>query len=760
MPTQGFIQGLGAKFADLVTGRKDNVAEKTPKPQPMHPELLSGTAEDNIKKHLLKYYQESSYEKIPLARKWTRNSLLYQGYQDMEWSGASRSFETDSDDYADYAFPNNHFRSRIIYGVSMYLKNPPKFSFAPTADDPESQAIAQAAEKALPVIQKNINYESMRMWEALHLRLYGNAFRYSYYSLDPRYGTITVPVMGAAEKPFTDPDTGESHVAQVPQVQSIVEFPRGQEVTDVVHPLEVYIRGTAFDLHDAPYVLRARLVDKKRLQASFPNQILGGTGRFSDDLAINYKALLSELSGDTVNPVAWYSNAAKDDGVVLVQGWIRPAMYFDDPELSKKFPDGLYAAMCGNTLLETRNESLDDHWTHVPYKAVPGRFWGDGDDDLVPKQLQLNTMDQLIAKNIAYNSVPQTWISNGNVDKDSISNDPGEVNVVNNVGGRDIRQAVYITEGHNLAQEVYSWRNLIQDDMAFHSNTGGSAIGQHQPGVDTLGGQQMMAQASEENQSPMYVTYKEMNESWIKQMLKIAAENWLDDRIAAVQGMNGQWEWTKLKGASLDPDRVIISARILPVDYGQQQSFAQAVATGVLNPQDPRVVHKAMELYDLPMELDKYNMDSKAQWKEIDRMKLGNPVPIRPFIDDDSIHADICRTWLNSDEAEKEDPAIYHLVYQHMMQHLQHAMMMQSMMAQDANTAQNGGQPGQPTANGKPPVQQPPMSNKPPSQNKGQEPGHNKTTRAMKGQAAKPKTSQPSSGNQHGKRRGGRQSRG
>jgi len=738
-----FLSGIGADMRELVRGKRpDQLRDKADRPD-RDILALDGTVQHRIRKMVQRYYNESAYEKIPLARKWTRNSLLYQGYHDLEWSLASSSWETATEEFIDFAFPNNYFRSQILYGVSMYIKSPPKFSFGPTATDYESQAIAQATMKALPVIQKNVNYEVMRAWEALFLRLYGNAFRYSYYSLDARYGTITVPVYDAVPQEMEDPETGETHLIPVPQVVGEVLYPRGQEVTDVVHPLEVYVRSNSINLQDTPFLVRARLVDKKRLQASFQDMKLGGgSGRYTDDLSINYKEMLSELSGDSINPVAWYSQASKDEGTIFIQAWIRPAMYWDDKELLRRFPHGMYAAVNGDTLLETRDESLDDHWVHMLYKMVPGRFWGDGEDDLVPKQLQLNTTEQLITKNIAYNSVPQTWVKDQTVNKDRITNDPGEVNVVKNIQGQKIKDSIMVTPGQNLSQETYAWRGFIKEDMEFHSNTPGSAIGRHQPGVDTLGGQQMFAASAESNLSPMQVLYKQANEEWARQVIRLAAMNWIDERVSAVEGMNGQWEFTKLKRAALDPDRVIINARILPVDFAQQQAFTQAIAVGALNPQDPRVANKALELYNLPIELNAYSMDAKVQWKEIDRMKMGNPVPIRPFIDANPTHIEICRIWLNSDEAEQEDPQIYQLVYTHMLEHVKLEMQIQSMMAKQAGqlSKDSGENPGEQKANTKP---------------KGSPPDRAaRKKRAIKGQAAKPKTSQPSSGNQY--RRGKR----
>ncbi len=723
------ISGIGRTMRDVVGGYKAPVKSKDsppPKPAALTPDKVKA-----VRDLVLKYYREGSYEKLPLARKWMRNSLMYQGYQDLEWNDTSQAYSASMDAYEDMGFPNNYYRSTIDYGVALYLKTPPVVNFSPTAEDPESHFICDASKKALPIIMKNVSYDKMRALEAKHQRLYGNSFRYAYFSVDPRFGYVTYPVMGEPqETPIDQDENGQPVTAMIPQQIATVQFPRGQEMSEIVHPLEINVRSSASQeaggLRATPYLVRARIVDGRQLQAQNPKlNIKAGQGRYTEDLAINYKESMSEMMGDSVDPVAWYASAVKSEGVLLLQAWLRPSLYWDDPVMQKMFPSGIYAEICGESVLCTRDESLDDHWTHMPYKIIPGRFWGDGDDDLVPQQLHLNTTDQMVDKNIAYNAVPRTCVIKGATDKDKWENDPAAIQEINPMGGKTVRDLVETLPGQPLSQEVYMRRGQILQDFQYHSQVFGSAIGLHQEGVNTMGGQEQFAARTEANLTPIMLVYKDSNEQWVHQMLKIAAENWLDERVNAVMGLNGRYEFSKLRGAMLDPDRVIVEARIIPTDYADQQNFVQAVAAGVLDATDPRVRRKGLDYFGMSSELDQYAMDSKVQWKEIEKMKQGETVPARPFVDNHNAHIDVIRVYLNSDEGMDLDPQLQQIIYTHMLQHVQAQFMEQQMLMGIANAATQNAPGGGQGA---------PMSD---------------TGKALKGQAAAPNQPQPSDGNQN-----------
>jgi hypothetical protein len=298
--------------------------------------------------------------------------------------------------------------------------------------------------------------------------------------------------------------------------------------------------------------------------------------------------------------------------------------------------------------------------------------------------------------------------------------------------------------------------------MYFHSRVSPSAVGLHQPGVNTFGGQESMASKSDSSLLPNLILWKTADELWARQVLKLASQNWLDERVHSVMGLNGKWEFNKLKGDALDLDKIRIVTRVLPIDPSQQDAMAQAVAAGALDPQDPRVKRKMMELFHLPIEMDSLYTDQKVQWKEIETMKQTGqqiqPVMIR---DNDMVHIDICRNYLNSDEAS-DNPQMAQIVLQHAQLHIINMARQAQMQAvvqgagQAAAQATGAGpQPGQ-EQGGQLQGKQPEGQKKPGDQS-GKHGGQSPTNpitrqqRAQKGQAARPK-GQPSSGNQYHQR--------
>ncbi|HVH71278.1 MAG TPA: hypothetical protein VNB49_09240, partial [Candidatus Dormibacteraeota bacterium] len=689
------------------------------------------------------------------------------------------------------AFPNNYYRSLVELGVKAYVKNAPIIEPVPSNDDADAQAAAKAARTALEIIKRTVKYDYIRVLEAQNLRVMGNSFRFNYYSRDPRYGYITSPVFEDSDVVMSPPGSVcpacgpmEGQFSQCPACQQpitqhtpavvsrlpfqtgSVRYAKGELVTEIVNPLEVYLRSSSYDLSHAPFIIRNRVVDRLGLQSAHPDIQLaprgdeGGGEAYSTggDLGLIYLQSLADLPGDPTQYAAWYERASAAAKALLIEAWLRPSTYFFDKELIKRFPDGLYIRKTGDTLLTAENDRIEDHWTHFIYKPVPGRIWGDGDDDLIPPQLKLDETDRLIARNQGYNSAPLLVIDSQRIDKNEVLNDPSTI-IEAKSAGRPISDSFSQIKSAPLSQETWQWRAAHLSDMQFHSKVAPAAAGQHEPGVNTFGGQESMAAKSDDSLLPNLMLWKSSDEEWARQVLKLASENWLDERVHAIQGINGRWEFEKLKGAALDLDKFTIVSRVLPIDPAQQDAFSQAVASGALDPQDPRVKRKMMELFHLPLELDSFYDDAKVQWKEIEQMKQGLPVMPIMIRDNDTVHIDICRVWMNSDEGMQalaaKDP-LFMKVLQHAQAHIVNMFrqgQMQSVVQSGAAMAEQ-----QPQSSGQGPNAGPSKSGGGGGGDKqrkgGQVPAsaQKREQRAQKGGIAKP-TGQPSSGNQYHRQR-------
>lgn len=766
----GAMQGLLGGLRGMFAGNSKPITDKqTRDPKKAFTEYPIGRSKpERIKWLVDRFYYESQFEKIQLHRKWFRNFLFYCGYHDSMLSDSGISFDAAGVNSAEYSYASNYYRSYIRYGAAMYVQTAPEFVAQPSSSDPESQGVAEAARATLDIEKENIGYDRIRAIEATNLRIYGNSFRYCYYSVDPRYGFSTSPVYEDVEVQL---DAGNWHCPQcgmqgeghadvcpncgpsaqtpvqntppqtttAPKMAGKVAYPKGQECCEVVSPFEVYVRSSVKALWQAPYLERVRMVDKWGLQATFPKAEFGGdvsTGDSSavgEDIGLVYQQAMPDIPSDPTQAPGWYERATTSSKVALIEAWIRPSMFFHDKELREAFPDGMYAAKAGDVLLTTRNESMDDHWTHFEHIHIDQRFWADGDDDLIPEQMLYDAVDRMLMRHVDFNTMPILIINGQSIDKNNVLNDAAVILEAKNLGGKSVDGAAKWLPGGQISPDVFKWRETRLQNMEFHSGVFGSAIGQHQPGVNSFGGQEAMASRAMSNLGPLQLMYKEANELWAVQMLKLAARNWLDDRVQATMGVNGQWEFKKLRGELLDLDRVRIQARIIPFDPAKVDTFNQAIAVGAFNPQLPPVVRrKALELHQLPVELDEFNEDAKVQQKEIEQIKQGGqPQPI-PFVQNDMAHMQTLKNWMNSDEYDTQPPEVKAEAFNHFTMHLRNMQTTQQAMgAIQAGATEAGGDPNQQQQGQQDPNQNPQF----------------KHERGVKGAAAKPHRPQPSAGN-------------
>jgi hypothetical protein len=212
------------------------------------------------------------------------------------------------------------------------------------------------------------------------------------------------------------------------------------------------------------------------------------------------------------------------------------------------------------------------------------------------------------------------------------------------------------------------------------------------------------------------------------QMTKLACENWLDDRVQATMGNNGQWEFKMLRGEMLKMDGIRWVARIIPLDPTKQQNLVQAISAGAFNPELPQPVqNKVLELYQLSGDLNPNSRDSKVQTKEIQQGKSTGQWPEPMLIkDNDQVHISTLRDWMNSDEWDKQPPQVQAGAQDHLHKHLLNMEKMQQIN-QAVSPPQEAQKPG---GGGQTSPQQ--------RQQAGQQ----------KGAAMKPHQPQPSGGNQ------------
>src|SRR5260370_31264975 len=97
-------------------------------------------------------------------------------------------------------------------------------------------------------------------------------------------------------------------------------------MTEVVNPLEVYMRSSSYDLWHAPFIIRNRVVDRLALQSTAPNLSLapagdeGGGEAYSTGggLGLIYLRSLAYFSGDPPLYAAWEKPATPAATTLLI----------------------------------------------------------------------------------------------------------------------------------------------------------------------------------------------------------------------------------------------------------------------------------------------------------------------------------------------------------------------------------------------------------------------------------------------------------
>ena len=236
----------------------------------------------------------------------------------------------------------------------------PNVRFEAFGDNPNSLRVAAAADAMRRKIeaQNDVDVFSEKV-----ARLFWTDGRVGFYS---RW------VCDGSRFGYEDQD----HVEEVPEgigeggkaPEKKPRQPKGGEVITPYGVLELKLPINMRDQCDFPFIQLSYEIDLTSAKAMYPNisdTISGGEpgpGEYNFDrttrIACTQGIRLLTQTGDTVHQLPTYQ-----------QTWIRPSMFAEiEVEEDRKFfednfPDGARVVFIGDSYAESRNESMDDHWS-------------------------------------------------------------------------------------------------------------------------------------------------------------------------------------------------------------------------------------------------------------------------------------------------------------------------------------------------------------------------------------------------------------
>lgn len=492
---------------------------------------------------------------------WSVDRQMYIPLSDVPSSAYGLDDQTAEDDDPVYSW--NLYRATGEFVSSVISGGPPTVRFFPSdASNPMDVATAKAANDIVKVFHRTNNIDNLLSQEAYYLYNDGFYAAYVRHVVDKqRFGERDEQVMGMVEKEvspdmYVCPSCGGGYGQPacqrcgvqlgpdsfVPRQTSMVQEPvgtqkvaNGSEVVDLYGALEVRLPPEAKDIQEAAYLVLAQEVDPAYLKALYPDKAdligtnTGGIGLAEERMARTMTQTASWMAG----PFSGLDDKA--GRATYTRAWVRPAVFYrigneeKREELLRRYPDGGFFAFAGDTMLEERNESMDDFWVVCFATPGEGSMRPSLGDVMLDVQDALNDLLDVEMQN-ARHSVSMIFVDTQSVDKDEIRQSRvrgGQMYPVKRVTGDAIGSQFWEStpagsnpQAVNLRQEVFG--NITQ----YLTGTLPGLTGQSDPNLKTA---KAYAQAREQAMGRIAVVWRQMKEAHAKMAL-LAVRHFIANR--------------------------------------------------------------------------------------------------------------------------------------------------------------------------------------------------------------------------------------
>jgi hypothetical protein len=413
---------------------------------------------------------------------------------------------------------------------------------------------------------------------------------------------------------------------------------------------------------------------------------------------------------------------SNNESVAVEQHWIRNWDFWslqDDDEkvlkLKEMFPNGVRATFVGDVLAEVVDENMDDHWVICPSplsNTLQGQAIG---RSLIPIQEMKSELLELGLQTIEF-GIPMLFADPQVVGFDAFKQsraNPGSMYPAQAPVGGDIKSALFETRPTTLSKEV----NDLSREM---DQAGQFAVGSF-PSIygGTISGGSKTAKEYTESKSmalQRLSTIWKMVSYWSIDVMSLAIKIFLEDlkkdeKFVKREQRNFVNVWIKkaeLQGKVGDAEPE--SSDQFPISWAQRRDML----VELLTLGNPELLQAAFAPQNLPIMSEALGFphfyipgedDRAKQWSEINEliqsqaidMGDGNrksSVGIEPFVDNHAVQADICRSFLLSDQGidlKANNLEGYNNVLVHMLEHegAQEALESQSTEETDVNVGES-----------------------------------------------------------------------
>ena len=372
------------------------------------------------------FFQRSAFEK-----QWIRNIYYVLGRQWITYSGTDGTWR-DTRLAKWVPRPVTNKCKTVVQAIrAMFAGIQIGTNVRPNGDSPKNISTAATCDQLIPLLHKRHTMDRVMSEFDWWLIVTGNAFLYTYWDYDVRYGMVSVKVYGCPTCGHLDtedkvdvmeplcPECGVGMMVDTGQKDRVA---KGRSVTDPLSPLELVFPNSYSRFEEVPYVYRLRWRTKSYFQNNPALKDIANTITFAKaptDRSLQIFKALSTQNDLGLNPTylqeGGYGGGENEEGVTEYELWYKPC---------DKYPDGLIARFVGESnpivLHLEKQEAVPGSmpyvdaeglpvfpFSHAAYEHVGGRVLGSGAlDPIIQKQDQLNQLDSMLLMTLQRASSP------------------------------------------------------------------------------------------------------------------------------------------------------------------------------------------------------------------------------------------------------------------------------------------------------------------------------------------------------------------
>lgn len=716
----GLIDTLKAKLG--VPGRRKYETTQAPERFP------GMSLKEKLQAQVLHFRTINREQRIRRHTTWYLLNLYYQAYQNVDLNPTGSSFDIfEKDDF----YVENQFRKHVDTVVNILTKSEGDVVVRPGSDSPTDIATARVSDSVLEQMRDTIEYEKIRHQKNLYKALFGNAFIFTDYIVDKKYGTIVTPKYSYQEVPDPMDPTAEPYMTKVADGQTTRY--KGSEIASVCSPLEINvltdIKGGFTAVPWLQWISRVNLDTVNYLYPELNEQ--GTMNAVEQDLAQQYLAILGNLPGNVLGDSLAFNRAANQiSEAEIVRTWLQPCSFEGDKELLSQFPSGVHIVTVNGRVVDFYKEDLTDRWTHEVLIPLPHSLLGDGLYDALLMQDQINEINSLLIQHMRYTTAGHLLYDPLVVDPKNVINDPKNRWVPANPSmDKSINTSVYEINPGALSQDVGAWlqrvNSAMQDMTSAYDPQTGKGLGANTPYSQSV----FLAEKAQSRWNGSVSYNRPELVRFHRQLLDIARKNWVDPRKRASMDNTGQWSFEQFTQADLlgSVDIIITNTDFKPRSRAEQIQGLEMLLqlAPILGDLPPKQKLRIEEMLGLPPDANPTNNQISRAYRQIDRIKKGQVVTPMPMLDDPNIQGPVFQDFMLSEDGEalaESDPQTWANIHTYWMTLMQMGIMQMSSPAGQMI----GGMMGKPAPGAPPPNQgTPPKSGgpQPPGGQPGQQGG-------------------------------------